>query len=370
MNLSNLQVGKTYKNYKELCEVLDEPYLSSDSKDSQLEMWASYFKWEKIGKRQFKIIEIYEFPEPYNPNQHKKLSFYAETMYPLIINELYHQSLADRPILFPSMVDYRNNYFKLFGFSTNLKGYPFEKNEKYSHRLIVNEISEFCRNLVYQKFNKAIENTEKIYSIGYKEIYYLESIPVEGKKFVQKIELSDEIHTNIVKSNIYLVLMEMGLNNTFDMYFRHKKDEFTQRLDKYLKQYGYKYHSTAIKVYLPRANVSLIEIDQNDVYTIKAKYNELFNDMSEQDIKIKLNDCKIAINDRILELIQKHNNEKIESFTQAISDSNCPLPIYEALKKDYGENLPKEKYISIYRNLRNKYINECIKLDTETQGLI
>lgn len=360
MQLYNLIVGKTYKNYKALCEALNEPYKSSDSKISQLKMWESFFKWERI-KHQYKIIEIYEFPNP-PTNQHKKLSYYAEAMCPIIINELYNRSLeSDKQLLYPSIVKFRKDFFELFGFSANLKEYPYSNNN-YNHKLIFNELSEISSNIIYNKFNKALENVEKIYSINHQEIYHIESIPVENEKYVNKRWTSDNVQTNIIKSNIDLVLEQMGLRNTFDVFFRHKVDEFTKRLNNYLKQYGYKYNSTAMRIYLPNANKSLIELAQNDKYTIKAKYNELFGNLEEQEINDIINECKKAINYKIIEVIKSTVKTLIEKFSQAISYPDCSLEIYKGLQEDYGVNLYKEQYLNIYQNLINEYIEKCIKI--------
>ena len=49
MDLSNVEIGKTYKNYKELCEVLGEPIKGGNAKIAQLKEWDKYLKLVKIG---------------------------------------------------------------------------------------------------------------------------------------------------------------------------------------------------------------------------------------------------------------------------------------------------------------------------------
>lgn len=61
MNLDNLQIGYTYKNYKELCSILDEKVLAGNSKKSQMKEWERYFKYERDGYKLF-IAEIYYTP--------------------------------------------------------------------------------------------------------------------------------------------------------------------------------------------------------------------------------------------------------------------------------------------------------------------
>lgn len=62
MTITNLKVGETYKNYRELCSALDEPVKTSNSKKAQLKEWARYFDWSKEGNK-FIITEIYLEPK-------------------------------------------------------------------------------------------------------------------------------------------------------------------------------------------------------------------------------------------------------------------------------------------------------------------
>lgn len=66
LNIDNLQVGHTYKNYKEICQVLGEKIKDGNSKKSQLIEWKDYFDYEKEG-RKFTITKIHR-----NPIAHKK----------------------------------------------------------------------------------------------------------------------------------------------------------------------------------------------------------------------------------------------------------------------------------------------------------
>jgi hypothetical protein len=58
LNTDNLQEGHTYKNYKELCEVLDEKLKDGNSKKAQLMEWTDYFDYERDG-RKFTITKIH-----------------------------------------------------------------------------------------------------------------------------------------------------------------------------------------------------------------------------------------------------------------------------------------------------------------------
>lgn len=79
MNIDNLKL-REYKNYKVICNVLEEKIKSGKSKRLQLEDWQRYFEWEKKGHK-LRITKIYSKPKEkvdgrktggtgLNPNSH------------------------------------------------------------------------------------------------------------------------------------------------------------------------------------------------------------------------------------------------------------------------------------------------------------
>lgn len=61
MKIENLEVGKTYKNYKVICEILTEPINSGKSKQLQISNWNRYFSYDRDGNK-FTITEIFKNP--------------------------------------------------------------------------------------------------------------------------------------------------------------------------------------------------------------------------------------------------------------------------------------------------------------------
>lgn len=79
MNINNLEI-KEYKNYKVVCNVLEEKIKSGKSKRLQLKEWQRYFAWEREGHK-LRVTKIYSTPLPKvdgrktgntgkNPNSH------------------------------------------------------------------------------------------------------------------------------------------------------------------------------------------------------------------------------------------------------------------------------------------------------------
>lgn len=62
MNLSNIQEGTIYKNYKHLCEVLGEKTTTGTAKIAQLKEWERYFSFTKEGHKMI-ITEIFDQPK-------------------------------------------------------------------------------------------------------------------------------------------------------------------------------------------------------------------------------------------------------------------------------------------------------------------
>lgn len=83
MNISNVKVGDTYKNYKELCIVLGEKTKTGNAKKAQLKEWERFFKYEKEGNK-FIITHVYDIPLPENNNKTK----YIPTIEKLILDKV------------------------------------------------------------------------------------------------------------------------------------------------------------------------------------------------------------------------------------------------------------------------------------------
>ena len=61
--LYNLYVGQVFKNYKVICEFLNEDVKSGRSKQLQIINWGRYFSYDKEGQK-FIITNIYKTPSP------------------------------------------------------------------------------------------------------------------------------------------------------------------------------------------------------------------------------------------------------------------------------------------------------------------
>ena len=87
INVSNISVGQTFKNYKELCNALGEQVKGGDAKKAQLKNWERYFDYEKDGHK-FIIKEIYSEPKSKNDQRSlgNNVAFYIDYIEILLLN--------------------------------------------------------------------------------------------------------------------------------------------------------------------------------------------------------------------------------------------------------------------------------------------
>ena len=47
IDTTNLEIGMTIKNYKQMCDLLNEEVKTGESKKAQLKEWSRYFEFER-----------------------------------------------------------------------------------------------------------------------------------------------------------------------------------------------------------------------------------------------------------------------------------------------------------------------------------
>lgn len=70
MNIDNIKINKTYKNYKELCTILEISPKGGSTKIAHLKQFKRYFNYTREGQK-YIINEIYEAPRSKNDSRSK-----------------------------------------------------------------------------------------------------------------------------------------------------------------------------------------------------------------------------------------------------------------------------------------------------------
>ena len=366
MLISKLKVGQIYKNYKELCATLGEPYKSSKSKEAQLREWSLLFKWER-NKDKYIITEIYEFPIAYPTDQRNRSSEYSELMYPIIIHYLYEESFNYQDVRrhYPVFIKTKPDLFHLLGFAQDI--YKEPNNVKKSETAIYKTVQNLCRNIINSYFTRTLENLDKTNRILNTERYYIRSIideyntPLNELKERKKNYLADEIHTDIIKSNIQLLLREYGRKNLFEIFYYGQYKDFVKDLNKYLFQYDYTFSYRVIQLSIPhtREQEMLLVVQE---YDILKKHFEIFGDKTEEEISEFINNSKKKINDTMLKKIVAKKEEDIKQFASHISSPDCGLAIYEALMHDNNGERNVEQFLQTYTSVWDDFINHQVKI--------
>lgn len=344
MNISNLQVGKLYKNYRELCSTIEEEIKDGTSKTAQIRKWSYEFKWERIGHA-YKILEIYPIPL-YPTVQRRRKSKYSEAIYPIIIHELYKHSIAEIPSL--SYVDKKSNLFRAFGFANNL--YPiinWNNNKKVEEHSIFLMAQLDCRVVLNQIFNRTLENLNRNNLISCRTHYYV-------KDFNSRH--GDTIITNadqdvIIESNIASIISDMGLRDMFQVFSQDRYQELINKLNERLMKFHKLYYvSKAYEFSLPQDSKPISEI-----------HYELFQDKSNEEIDDIIYENKRTVNRYIIPLIRAQNRTSLKLFnTKCHMQDTSEWKIIELIKLQYGEYLDEPLIIQTYESKKKKFTEQLI----------
>jgi hypothetical protein len=116
MNLINIQAGNIYKNYKHLCEVLEEQPTTGNAKIAQLKEWERFFSYSKNGYKLI-ITEVFEQPKEKQDlrSQGNNTTHYIPTIEKLILDLLVQdknngQVFLSKNMLLKSLKMINDNY--------------------------------------------------------------------------------------------------------------------------------------------------------------------------------------------------------------------------------------------------------------------
>lgn len=105
MSDTKVKINQIFKNYKELCDFLGEPYYQGGKqRQLQLKNWERYFKWEKQGYK-FIITEVFDTPKDKIDNRGGNNNKNVKPMMDYLMSEF-------------NTDEYLNEYFTISNWST------------------------------------------------------------------------------------------------------------------------------------------------------------------------------------------------------------------------------------------------------------
>lgn len=336
---SKLNTNQTFKNYKALCECLNEPVKNGCAKKAQLKEWERYFSFEKNGQK-ITITEIFATPKGKVDNRINNGGYNTKNVQPMM--DYIMSTLTN---------EYLNEYMTISNWSakvlelvnTNVTDIIYDSEEEIERFCVDNEIEdvEFFKlylrtvKFVIKKFITSTFNT--LAKRGY-------IVLNNGYKFAYNENGSDRRHfvsTDLVNGLIETV--EQELCAYFMTITEEEKDEDIRRFSKFKNR--------QIK-----GRQLLFFLQQEENKELYQTYLKLRNDNlnASEDFKEALNS----------EIYHQLDSEKLFIDGENVIVS-AYYPAYEIAKKNDYEITNTDK-----DNLKQEIFNIIKKLAERQMGYI
>lgn len=283
MNISNITTGQVFKNYKELCEALQETIKGGTAKKSQLKEWERYFSHDRQGHK-YIITEIYKVPLPDTNDR----GLYNNLLQLLIMDYLIESNdttviiTRNRLLLYLHMFNenytYCSQYIKQLSKYTNI-------NEKVIYDFYNSSDSSFR-----SSFEIALNNLR-----NKSLIFYHKAISICTKDNYHRLATEKEKETILQIEKEVLELL--GFSELMQVRMSSKWYQFKNEVIKRLEKVNIKFYYTSFKI---TVNRKYIEKD----YNILLMYTmQLFE---REACKKELNEKVMT---RLLENAEKRKNK-------------------------------------------------------------
>lgn len=313
--LDQLKPGSEFKNYKELCALLEEDEKGGNGKRNQLNEWELFFKSHKRGQKII-IDEIYDIPKEDKPLVVMGNGIYSRKIQLLLLN-LLSKNEGKTFII-------KNKMLNELGITSN--AYTFYKRKKEELKDILN-VSEVSVNDVYGSlgsFNKNIEAALRFLENS-KTIYCIR------KTMVKKA--TDYLPDNDIGENV-IDMENLSLESNIEVEYREaEEDEIKVILE---------CEKLALK-YIGCRNMQDVAIRNlwNDYESIKNKLTKERANIffSYEAIEILYTDNTISLEKHQLtkELEKKFGKELVKSISEKIDKDIARLQKYsiKCLNENY-----------------------------------
>jgi len=367
MNIKRIEVGQIYKNYKSLCEALEQKPKAGNSKKSQIKEWERFFNYKKEGHA-FVITEIYSAPTPKvdNRNGGNNVALYITHTEHLIIDWL--ASLQDEGRLYIS----RNAFLKGLKMINENYAYGRRKPNKLSSfmKITKNQIMDFydtTDRMLERNLEKALESLTKQFLITWNKsltVCHVDSglevnemnevvtsihadeesegeelYTVQQKDIVVTHREATPTEQDLIRDVQRSVLLELGLQNERDIFVHRKEKEFYEKVKREVHK---------------RSNIAYFyysyDISFNEDY-VKQQAVNILNLQLEKELKQKEQQL---LNNAIMERL---NTNGVKRFEKATDE--------EYISKIKNKSLLNVRSNKDYLNNHNKLIDTLINSKAE-----
>lgn len=348
MKTENLQEGQIFKNYSEICSVLEvKPKAGGKSKSIQLEDWSRYFKYRKEGHK-FVIEEIYPTPLE-NTKVNGRPSVYGNIVQLLILDLLgksHGSILISANKLMEAIGMTNENYGKCQDNAIGLASYSY---------MSVGHVYDFY-NVTGSGLRKivkyALDNLEKKMIINYSKVVKVKERNVHLPRIASDEEV--ELLMDITKD----ILDELGFGNISDIRRSSKWGEFLKKKKNALsKTTNFEYDYSAYKIVINRKH---IEKEKNKLASLILDEDTFIKEKSELNGLVIKNTIDNAKN-RVVNI--ENTSEKLAKLRSEIIyvdniTTLCDLTVNKDKPTIYEE--VRERQLSILKDLGTSSIDELL----------
>lgn len=365
LDVSNLESGMVVKNYREMCELLEEEISDGNSKKAQLKEWERYFLWEKKGQK-FIILDIYDEPLPKDDGRQNK-NLYVQYI-EVILMKILSKQKNTKDLFYITT----NQMWKLLGMINN--NYKNISLDDLNNMIPEYEIKPFDMKKFYQRCNQRLREIlfSSLNKLEDRALikYEIETVIVyldEDNKTVYK-PANDYQKKNILKAE-RKALLDMGLESKQHAYAKFKETDFFERVNAYLHEwYGWDYTFNRIKINYNKSDV---------LETVHRDELKLRNDFEE----MKSN--RLGLNDRVVEALYKNAQAMAENrhkkadqeYQEALEKYKNEYMVIGTIPDSFlptKEDLHIFDYLPYFVELQNRLTDEliCIRKPQERRTII
>lgn len=281
-NIQKLELGQEIKNYKVLCQILNQEECGGNQRKLQLANFQRYFEYQKVGQK-FIITDI--FDEPLEKDDKRKLgnnSVYVKYIEVILLHFLSKQKNY-------TCVLRKNQIWLLLGMINNkydaVSNKELEELDYCTNAFAVNHFYQRCNQRLERILFTALNNLKNRKLLSYFEQIII--VPVDGSGFIASdndIRRLDAVSRSVLET--------MGFESMIQVYCRFKSREFYDEVNYRLRElYDWRYSFKQYKLIYTPENI-IKAIPESEIQLQKLTLNEQIID---------------TINNGALALLEKNN---------------------------------------------------------------
>ena len=339
IDTSKLVIGMTVKNYKMLCELLEQEVKNGKSKKLQLEDWKRYFDWEKSGQK-FIITDVYD--TPLTKEDKRKLgnnSIYVKYIEVILLQYLSKQQGFTKTFT-------KRNWWEMLGIVNEQYGKKSEKElTNLDYKVTPWEVKHF-----YQRCNKKLEEIlfSALNSLRSRKLitYEIQTMIVKWnpqKRCDEYFEATDNQKKQILEVEHYVLHNIMKYEKMVQVFLKFQQQEYYQKVNDLLYEYyGWDHCYKQIKIiYTPEG--------------VREAYPELEAKLQKELLNEKI--CEV-VDENAKNTFQKWQTDyqqwKDEIASRTWVENGKIIP--RSRKPFMPEHIDEETYLGAQSILKNELI--------------